>query len=91
MALATGKETLYNGLLKYDLNQTIYGVQNLHTCIVGDNGVGKTTILTVLKSGAFVPIVPHVLEKFYIDIPTSKPGKIDCHMLVQDTDGELCM
>lgn len=71
-----------------DLNQTIFGVQNLNTCIVGDRGVGKSTILKVLKSGALITNLPNVLGNFYVDIPTSKPGKIECHVLVQDTDGE---
>ena len=81
-------EQMRKRLMVHDLNGVVYGVQNLRTCIVGDEGTGKSTILGVLRRGALLTDLPKVMEKFWVDIPTQKPGKIDCHMLVCDTDGK---
>ena len=71
-----------------DLKGIVYGVQNLQVCIIGDSGCGKSTLLKVHKSGALITDLPRVLDMYWVDIPTTKPGKIDCHMRVCDTNGE---
>ena len=76
-------------LMANDLNETIFGVHSLRLCIVGDSGIGKSTMLKVLKSAALITDLPAgAIDKFWINLPTSKPDKIDCHMLICDTDGE---
>ncbi len=87
-SMASGRAEITRNMMSNDLNSIIFGVQNLQTCIIGDSGCGKSTILKVLKSGALITDLPRVLDRFWVDLPTLKPGKIDCHLLVYDTDGE---